>query len=165
MKKSLGILAALLIVAGLGVTLTYGDPAPVRPRGIMRHPMGMTFPMLLRGVDLTAEQTTQVQQIMANHRSTFRELLGQMHSIHSEIENRILSTENVTEPDLTPQTQQLSQLQSQLADENLKVNLEIRKLLTPDQLVQAVQYREQMHAKWAEMREQFRQKKAEGKNN
>jgi protein CpxP len=124
----------------------------------------MALPMLLRGVELTADQKTQVREIMANHRSSFRELLGQLRSVQNEIENKILSPENVEVADLTAQIQQLSQLQNQLADENLKVTLEIRKLLTPEQLARAAQHKEQLQARWAEMRERFRQKRAEEKN-
>ena len=161
MKKSLGILAALVIVAGSGIALVSADPAPDRPGVMMRHGMrmGMGFPLFLRGIDLTADQKTQVQQIMANHRETFRGLLDQLRSVHTEIESKILSTGNVEEADLTAPIQQLAQLQNQLADEHLKVTLEIRKLLTPEQLTQAAQHREQMQARWGEMRERFHQKR------
>ena len=166
MKKSLGILAALVIVAGSGVALVSADPAPDRPRVMMRHGMGkgMGFPLFLRGVDLTADQKTQVQQIMGSHREVFRGLLDQLRSVHTEIESKLLSAGNVEEADLTVPIQQLSQLQNQLADENLKVTLEIRKLLTPEQLAQAAQYREQRQAHWTEMRERFRQKRAQETN-
>ena len=165
MRKSLGILTAFILVAGSGVALVSADPAPDKPAGMMRHGrMGMGFPLFLRGVNLTADQKTQVQQIMSNHRETFRGLLSQLRSVHSEIESKILSAGNVEETDLTAPIQQLSQLQSQLADENLKVTLEIRSLLTPDQLAQAAQYRDQMQAHWEQMREQFRQKRAAEQN-
>ena len=169
MRKSLGILTAFILVAGSGVALLSADPAPDKPAGMMRYGrmgmgMGMGFPLFLRGVNLTADQKTQVQQIMSNHRETFRGLLSQLRSVHSEIESKILSAGNVEETDLTAPIQQLSQLQSQLADENLKVTLEIRTLLTPDQLAQAAQYRDQMQAHWEQMREQFRQKRAAEQN-
>jgi len=171
MRKSLGILAAFILVVGSGVALVSADPAPApdKPAGMMRHGrmgmgMGMGFPLFLHGVNLTADQKTQVQQIMANHRETFRGVLSQLRSVHSEIESKILSAGNVEEADLTAPIQQLSQLQSQLSDENLKVTLEIRSLLTPDQLAQAAQYRDQMQARREQMREQFRQKRAAEQN-
>ena len=164
-KKYLGMVGALLIVAALGPSLAYGDQAADKPRGMMRHGMGMAFPMLLRGVDLTDAQKGQVKEIITNHRSTVRDLLTQMRTIQSDIETRLVSAENVEEADLTPQIQDLSQLRNQLADENLKITLEIRKLLTPEQLAQAARNREQMQARWAEMKEHFRQKRAEEKNN
>jgi Spy/CpxP family protein refolding chaperone len=164
MKRYFGLLSALLLIAGLGVVSVYGHAGPGKSRAMMRHHSGMALPMLLRGVELTADQKTQVRDIMANHRASFRELLGQLRSVQNEIENKILSPDNVEAADLTAQIQQLSQLHSQLADENLKVTLEIRKLLTPEQLAQAAQHKEQMQARWAEMRERFRQKRAEEKN-
>ena len=88
-----------------------------------------------------------------------------MRSIQSDMETKLLSAENLEETDLTAQIQQLSQLRNQLADENLKITLEIRKLLTPEQLAQAAQSREQMQARWSEMKEHFRKKGAEEKNN
>jgi periplasmic protein CpxP/Spy len=166
MKQYWGMVGALAITAAaLGSSLAYADRPAHRPRAVMWHAMGMAFPMLLRGVDLTDTQKDQVKEIVTSHRSTVRDQLTQMRSIQSDMETKLLSAENLEETDLTAQIQQLSQLRNQLADENLKITLEIRKLLTPEQLAQAAQSREQMQARWSEMKEHFRKKRAEEKNN
>jgi Spy/CpxP family protein refolding chaperone len=165
MRRFLRTVSALFILGIMIASAAYADRPANGPRAMMRHGMGMGFPMLLRGVDLTDTQKAQVNEIMASHRSAIRDLLAEMRTVQSDIESKLLSAEYVEETDLTSQIQQLSQLRNQLADENLKITLEIRKLLTPEQLAQAARYREQMQARWSEMKEQLRQKRAEEKKN
>jgi Spy/CpxP family protein refolding chaperone len=58
----------------------------------------------------------------------------------------------VRDTDLAPQTQQIAQLRNQLADEGLRVVLEIRNILTPDQLAKAAQLKTQMQSLRNQMR-------------
>ena len=112
----------------------------------------MTLPLLLRGANLTADQKTQVQQIMANHRSTFQNLFSQLRVAQDQISSKLLSTGAVGESDLAPQLQQVSTLRSQLAEEGLRVALEIRNILTPDQLANAAQFKTQMQSLQSQMK-------------
>ena len=60
--------------------------------------------------------------------------------------NKLLSPGVVRDSDLAPQTQQIAQLRNQLADEGLRVVLEIRNLLTADQLAKVSQLKTQMQS-------------------
>ena len=57
--------------------------------------------------------------------------------------------------DLTGQVQRAAQLREQLMQEGLKVALEVRALLTPDQLAKAAQLKDRVRALRAEMRSLF----------
>jgi len=110
------------------------------------------LPLLLRGANLTADQKSQVQQIMANHRATFRDLFGQLRAAQDQMANKLFSAGRLQEADLAPQVQQIAQLRNQLADEGLKVVLEIRGVLTPEQLAKASQLKSQMQSLHSQMR-------------
>ena len=123
------------------------------PRGgITGEGTGIALPLLLRGANLTADQKTQVQQIVANHRATFRDLFSQLRAIQDDVANKLFSTARLQEADLAPQLQQISQLRQQLAEEGLRVVLEIRNVLTPEQLAKASQLKSQMQSLRSQMR-------------
>jgi Spy/CpxP family protein refolding chaperone len=117
--------------------------------------------MFLRGANLTADQRSQVQQIIASHRPTFQELFGRLRAAQQELSNRLFSTGGLQEADLAPQVRQISLLRNQIAEENLRVALEIRSVLTPDQLAKAAQLRERMQTLRDEMRNLMMQKESE----
>jgi len=113
---------------------------------------GIALPLLLRGANLTSDQKAQVQQIMANHRPTFRDLFSQLRAAQDQMANKLFSAGRLQEGDLAPQVQQIAQLRNQLAEEGLRVVLEIRGVLTPEQLAKASQLKSQMQSLHSQMR-------------
>lgn len=113
---------------------------------------GIALPLLLRAANLTPDQKAQVQQIMANHRVTLRELFNQLRAAQDQMANKLFSAGRLQEADLAPQAQQIAQLRNQLADEGLRVVLEIRGVLTPEQLAKASQLKSQMQSLQSQMR-------------
>ena len=145
--------AAALFAVSLGTAYAQPHPGFRGPRaGMMGEGAGMTVPLLLRGANLTADQKTQVQQIMSNHHSTFQSLFTQLRTAQDQLSSKLLSAGAVSESDLAPQIQQISTLRSQLAEEGLRVALEIRNILTPDQLANAAQLKTQMQSLQGQMR-------------
>jgi Spy/CpxP family protein refolding chaperone len=154
-KSHVNIIGMTLVVAALWSWPVYAQPRPGfhGPRGGMSADgAGMMLPMLLRGANLSTDQKVQVKQIMANHRATFQNLFGKLRAAQEEMSNKLLSPGVVREPDLAAQTQQISYLRNQLADEGLRVVLEIRNILTPEQLVKASQLKAQMQTLHNQMR-------------
>lgn len=153
-KKALRAAGAVLVAASLWtLPLSAQDrPRHHAMRGAMAGERGGIFPAL-RAADLTAEQRTQVRQVMANHRETFRELSGQLRTARQQIINTLLSPGPVSEADLAPHTQQIAQIREQLAQERLKIALGIRDILTPEQLAKVSEHLNQMKALRGQMRE------------
>lgn len=158
-KKYFGIVGAVLITIGLwsfpvraqeihGQGM-HGSSGPGR---MMGDGPGMMLPLLVRGANLTADQKAQTKQIMGNHRATLRDLVGQLRVAHEDMANKLFAPGGLRESDLTPQVQQITQLHNQLAQEGLRVILEIRDVLTPEQLAKAAQLRQQMQALRTQMR-------------
>ncbi len=148
-NKAVVIVAVLVVTGCLGILPSYAQPRPgfqgPRP-GLMGDGAAMTLPLLLRGANLTADQKTQVKQIMGNHRATFQNLFSQLRTVQDQISSKLFSTGAVSESDVMPQLQQVTALRSQLAEEGLRVALEIRNILTPDQLNKAAQLKTQMQS-------------------
>jgi Spy/CpxP family protein refolding chaperone len=70
--------------------------------------------------------------------------------------DKLFAPGNVQAEDFTAQTQRLAQLRDQLMQEGLKVAIEVRELLTPEQLTQAAEIKDRMRALRTEMRGLFR---------
>jgi len=119
---------------------------------------GMMLPLLLRGADLTDQQQAQINTIMATRRGTLRPLFQQLRTAHDELAAKLLTPGEVQAGDLTSQLQHMAQLREQLSQEGLAVMLEVRKVLTPEQLAKVAQRREKMKALHREMRGLFNEK-------
>lgn len=154
-KSYVAVIGMISVAVTLWSLAAYAQPRPGfhRPMGGMTGDGGgMMLPMLLRGANLTADQKAQMKQIMANHRANFQNLFSQLRAAQDQISDKLLSPGAVRDTDLAPQTQQIAQLRNQLADEGLRVVLEIRNILTPDQLAKAAQLKTQMQSLRNQMR-------------
>jgi Spy/CpxP family protein refolding chaperone len=122
---------------------------------------GMMLPLLLRGVDLTPEQETQVQEIMAAHRATLRTLFGQLRAANEEIASKILTPGDVKEEELASKVQHAASIRGQIMQEGLKAMLEVRKVLTSEQLAKVNQLNGRIQTLRAEIRERMQALRAE----
>ena len=152
--RTIGVTGSLLVVVCLWSLPARAQlrPGPHERGGMAGDGAGIALPLLLRGANLTADQKSQVQQIMANHRATFRDLFGQLRAAQDQMANKLFSAGRLQEADLAPQVQQIAQVRNQLAEEGLRVVLEIRGVLTPEQLAKASQLKSQMQSLHSQMR-------------
>lgn len=120
-------------------------------RGLAHGAVGIS-PLILRSVGLTDAQREQIRQIVANRRDQFRTLGEQLRTAREQLAQKLYGPDAVTPADLAPLTQQIDQLRGQLAQLSLEVALEIRGVLTPEQLAQAAQTRQRVGELRREMR-------------
>jgi Spy/CpxP family protein refolding chaperone len=126
--------------------------------GPMGDGPGMMLPLLLKGVNLTTEQQTRVRGIMDTHRPTLHTLFQQLRTAHEEMANKLFAPGAVQAGDLTPQVQHIAQLREQLMQEGLKVTLEVREVLTAEQLAKAAEIKQRMQTLHQEMRNLLQEK-------
>jgi len=114
---------------------------------------GEVFPLriILRGVGLTDAQRDEVRQILASHRPRFQALRGQIRTLTTQLTDKLYAAGAVSADEASAIRQQISQLRDQLGQEGLQTALEIRNVLTPDQLAKAAQIRQRMQELRAEM--------------
>ena len=153
MKRPIQLLIVGLVVAlgAVPVFAQFGDHLGA-PAG--RREAGILF-MLLRGANLDAEQQTRLREIVAVHRGKSEQLIKQLRAAQDELLDRLLAPGPVQSDDLRPVRQRIAQLWDQLAHDRLATALEIRGLLTPEQLARAAQMKDRYRALRAEMRELF----------
>ncbi|MGH7848383.1 MAG: Spy/CpxP family protein refolding chaperone [Candidatus Binatia bacterium] len=148
MKTFLRVVATILIAGSLGTAEGQVDPG-MEPGGEAKTegtPSGAGLRALLRGVNLTGEQKTKMQEILQSQRSGLQDTYNRMRATQNEIGKRLLSAENLDESQLTTLLEQTLFLQNQLARRSFRTMLDIRNLLTAEQLAQGAKYREQLKA-------------------
>jgi Spy/CpxP family protein refolding chaperone len=154
-RKDIGVIGAVLAAVCLWAVPSYGQSRSGfhGPRGEFTGDVsGISFPLFLRAADLTADQKAQIQQIMANHRANLGDLFGQLRASQNQMANKLFSVGRLQEAELAPHVQQISQLRNQLAQEGLRVVLEIRGVLTTEQIEKASQRKSQMQSLHSQMR-------------
>jgi Spy/CpxP family protein refolding chaperone len=124
---------------------TGGGPA-------MPPPIIPPIMMGLQVAHLTADQQSQMSRIMQANHSQIAPLIEQLHSIHEQIANKLLAPGTVTASDLAPLEDQAAQLDAQIQQEALNASLQIRSILTPDQVARMAQFHQKMGALEAQMR-------------
>jgi len=90
--------------------------------------------MALRAANLTDDQKKQVHTIIDSNRTTTAPLMSQMHSIREQIADKLLSSGSVSASDLTPLLTQQEQIQQQLDTQMVSTAIQIRGVMTADQL-------------------------------
>ena len=112
--------------------------------GWMPYGAGSMLPMILRGVNLTFEQDLRIQEIMVAHRPTFQRLNKQLQAAHKEMADKLFAPGEVRPDDLTVLAQRITQLRGQQFQEGLKIMLQIRAVLTHEQLVKAAEVKQRL---------------------
>ncbi len=152
-----------IVALSLWAATVYGQPR--HGLGLMREgPMmgegpGGVLPMVLKGIDLTDAQEKQVHAIMQAHRATFAALFAELRTAQEEMADKLFVPGEVRPEDLTSQLRRVSQLREQLMQEGLQVALEVRGVLTSEQLAKAAELKERVRALHTEMRGLFRDKR------
>ena len=142
------VAVALALSAGTAVVPAHAAPG----HGGWQRGSFMS-PFMLRSLGLTDAQRAQVRQVVMNHRPRFQELNRDLRDTRAQLNDRLLAPAAVQAGELAPLTQRISQLREQLSAESLQVALEIRNVLTPDQIAKAADARRRMN----ELRQEMRQ--------
>jgi Spy/CpxP family protein refolding chaperone len=75
-----------------------------------------------------------------------------MRGAQQDLRTKLTAPGSLQAGDLQPVSQQLSQLRDQLAQERLAIALEVRAVLTPDQLARVAQFQQRFQELRSEMR-------------
>jgi Spy/CpxP family protein refolding chaperone len=123
------------LMMAAGVALAVSGVALAQPMGgEFHHGGGMEF---LHGLNLTDAQKAQMQQIHKAGWAQMKSIMTQMRSVHEQIVNRMLAAGDVTAEDLAPLVTQEESLRNQMDNLHLSQTLQMRSVLTREQLAQA----------------------------
>ena len=104
---------------------------------------GMAF---LHGLNLTDEQKTQLHAIGKANWDTMKPLMKQEHALHEQEINQLLSAGSVTAEQMQPILQQEESLRAQIDTARLNMLVQMRNVLTADQLATAATKHTQLEA-------------------
>lgn len=155
-----------LVVSGAALALLLGGSVPARAQwrspmmgytGMMGGGAGVPLPLLLRAVNLTPDQETRVREIVSTRRTGMRGVMEQLRQAQEELADKLLAAGTTQPADVQPQLQRIAQLRAQLLQESAQIALEIRALLTPEQLAKAAQAKDRLRQLQGEMRQLWQQ--------
>jgi Spy/CpxP family protein refolding chaperone len=144
---------ALVVVAGSWTPTRAQSRMPWHGPGGGRSDAGMMLPLLLRSAHLSPEQDAKVREILAARRTASRALVGELRQAQEDLADKLFAPGVVKDTDLQPQLQKIAQLREQLLQEGAKATLEVRALLTPEQLGRAAQVKDRFRQLRTEMRQ------------
>jgi Spy/CpxP family protein refolding chaperone len=144
----------LMLILCLGIsaipTVVSAQPFALSA-GPIGAPLPMSLMMIIKQANLSQEQQAKVHQIMSSSFAQAQPLMKQLHDIHDQIGDKLMTTGAVTASDIAPLQRQENQIQYQLEQQMLSAALRIRGLLTPQQLAQAAN----LHNKLKSLRQQM----------
>ena len=161
LSRRLGI--ALVVFGAMATTPALAQPPrppggggmppgpPPGHRGMPPPTDAMLLPMLLRGANLTAEQDARVRAITSARQATMRALLEQLRKTEDDLADRLFG--GAASSDVHAAVARISQLRDQLLQESTRAALDVRAVLSPEQLARAAYVKDRMRALQAEMRE------------
>jgi Spy/CpxP family protein refolding chaperone len=144
----MGLLGGLVLTAAASAPTAAQAPGP--PPGHepgMRGGMGRQdgdLWLMIRAANLTPEQQTKVRAILSAHRSTARPLIEQLRQAQQELGAKLLAPGAVETGDIQPLLLRISQLRDHLALDSAQAVLEVRAVLTPEQIARVAQTRERL---------------------
>jgi Spy/CpxP family protein refolding chaperone len=114
---------------------------------------GLMLPALLRSANLTADQQAKVHDILKARRAAARPIVQSLRQVQQDLADRLLAPGPVTLADLQPQLDKINQLRGQLLQTSAQATLDIRALLTPDQIAKAADTKDKLR----QLRQEIRQ--------
>jgi Spy/CpxP family protein refolding chaperone len=150
------LLVGALLTAGGSAALAQSPPLGGGRDGGMRWGGGRgegELALMIRAANLTPGQQTRVREILSAHRASARPVVEQLRTAQTELGNKLLAPGSVQAADLQPLLQRIGQLRDQLARDSATAALEVRAVLTPEQLARVAQTRERL----SRLREEMRQ--------
>ena len=143
--------ALALAIAGNSPAFGHG----MRGHGACGHGALLGGARMLHALDLSADQKQKVQDILTAHRAALAPLAANEKAAKQAIADKLEGTGTVTPQDLDALVQQESQARTALLRERLAAALDVRSVLTPDQIQKAATIRAGVKDLRAQMRQLF----------
>ncbi len=152
-RVGVSLLVGMLLLTG-GSLARAADPAlgGGRDGGVRAGRGEGALALMVRAANLTPEQQARVRQILSDHRAAARPLVEQLRGAQAELGARLLAPGPVEAADLQPMLERINTLRDELARGSAAAALEVRAVLTPEQLARVARTKERL----AELRDEMR---------
>ena len=135
------VLGIMLVLGGSSGYVAFAEPGMRHrggPHGKMEGRHGF-LPGIFRGANLSQEQRQQLHTIHKAHEATLEGIEDDISEVRRSLAVALMNPAGVTAADLQPLSEQLSALIVQLSQERLAIALEMRAILTPEQVTAAAE--------------------------
>jgi Spy/CpxP family protein refolding chaperone len=167
-RTSIAIATLAALIGAPAVLHAQPPDLPHGPPPMMRRGMpgggggggdapGMVIPLMLHSAHLTPEQRDKVKAVMGAHREQLHTLFKQLESANDALANRLVGPAAVDAAALKPDVERVAQARQALMDHGLAIALELRAILTPEQLAAVTTKRAKLEDLQRQMRELMRE--------
>jgi Spy/CpxP family protein refolding chaperone len=140
------------LVASVAASGAMAGPGHFRgPGGFGGGPM-LLSPELLHTADLTADQKTKLEAIRQSYRDARQSIFSQLRTAEDGLRARYLAPGALSEADLASGVATVTQLRQQLMQQDVKEALDVRSVLTADQLAKMASTQQQLETLHSQMR-------------
>ena len=135
MIRRLTAAAALVVLCAGAAAAQFGIGGQAgMPPGPPPRRDAMLLPTLLQTANLTADQDARVRALLTTRRAASQPLFQQLRQAEQQLLDQLTSTGPVTVAELRPQLDTIGGLRQQLLQDMAALAIEIRSVLTPEQL-------------------------------
>ncbi len=147
-------------VVGLLLLNLLSSPAYGQANGGMNQAMtvatfGLMSPRLLNTLNLTPEQATRIEVIKNAFREAQRAYLKEIIPLRTEVADKLFGPNRATEADVARQITKIADLREKILREGFRLALEVRHVLSPEQLAKAAAIRQQLLKIGSEVRDLY----------
>jgi Spy/CpxP family protein refolding chaperone len=151
------------IIVGIGAAalgwlllITFLSPAAAQVDAMTQARIFATFglmsPKLLNALNLTPEQAAKIEVSKNAFREAQRAFQNEQKVLRQEVGDKLFGPNPVKEADAARQIAKLADLREKILREGFKIALDVRQVLTPEQLAKAATIRQQMQDIQSEVR-------------
>jgi periplasmic protein CpxP/Spy len=162
MKKVMATAAvAVVVVAGGASVFAQADRDGRWGRGFGGHRfgrMGGDFGLPLRGLDLTAEQRTQVRNVFEQHRDELRKVHERVRAAF-KAQNDAVTAIPPDESAIRAKSADVAAAQAEAAVLRARIHGEVYQILTPEQQQKAKELRAERQQRMQERRQRFEERR------
>jgi Spy/CpxP family protein refolding chaperone len=145
--------AGLLLSAWLSSAAYAQNDAMSQARTVATF--GLMSPRLLSSLNLTPEQTAKIEVSKTAFREAQRAYLAELRVVRQEVGDNLFGPNRVSEADAARQISKIADLREKILREGFRIALEVRNVLTPEQLAKAATIRKTLIDIQSELRELY----------
>jgi len=116
---------------------------------------GLMSPRLLNSLNLTPEQLAKIEVSKNAFREAQRAYLSEIRVLRQEVGDRLFGSNRVAEADVARTITKIADLREKILREGFRIALEVRNVLTPEQLAKAATIRQHLIEIQSEVRELY----------
>jgi len=150
-----GALAAGVLILNLLASRAYGQAYDAMTQARTVATFGLMSPRLLNSLNLTPDQVTKIEAAKNAFRQAQRAYLDEVRVLRKEVGDKLFEPNRVGEADVAAPIAKIADAREKILREGFRIALDVRSVLTPDQLAKAATIRQQLEEIQTEVRGLF----------